>query len=236
MNAETINHLIDGVTRAVTMGQAHLVYQACNVLIKQLDRVNVDNIGSPETAARFIQGKELVRSWGTDIRRADLRFWPNVADALKCGLANYAEPLVENPSGSFLRNLLGYDFVETYGAKFAGELMSYFEVSHEGDIEWKREMLSALWRFYESHRTEVDVLNPVFRKRIGHIMNEFTVRHDNKQQKTNQFIKSHSERDYERLLDTLASVLLTAFSNLNLTKVLTPRLNELLDQFQSWSK
>lgn len=236
MNTETINRLIDDVTHAVTMGQAHLVYRACNVLIKQLDRVNVDNIESPETAARFIQGKELVRSWGTDIRGANLGFWPNVADVLKRGLANYAEPLATNPSGSFLRALLGYDFVETYGEKFAGELISYFEVFHEGDLEWKREKLSALWRFYESRRKDIDALNPVFGKRIGHIMNEFTVRHDNKKQKTNQFIKSYSKRDYERLLDTLTSVLLTAFSNLNLTKVLTPRLDELLDQFQSGSE
>lgn len=236
MNTETINRLIDDVTRAVTMGRLHLVYRACNVLIKQLDRVNVDNIGSPKTAADFIQGKETVRSWGTDIGEANLNYWPTVAAVLKRGLANYAEPVAGNPSGSFLRALLGYDFVETYGEKFAGELMSYFEVAHEGDLEWKREVLSALWRFYEPRRKDIDALNPVFGKRIGHIMNEFTVRHDNKQQKTDQFIQSRSERDYERLLDTLTSVLLTAFSNLNLTKVLTPRLDGLLDQFQPSSK
>ncbi len=236
MNTETINRLIDDVSSTVALGEAHLVYRTCNVLIKQLDRVNVDNISSPETAAGFIHGKETVRSWATDIRPANLAIWSNVAAVLKRGLADYAEPLAANPSGSFLRALFGYDFVELYGEKFAGELMSYFEVAHEGDLEWKREKLAALWRFYESHRNDIDALNPVFGKRIGHIMNEFTVRHDNKKQKTNQFLQSHTERDYERLLDTLTSMLLTAFSNLNLTKVLTPRLDKLLDQFRPDSK
>jgi len=162
MNTETIICLIDDVASAVATGERHLVCQTCNVLIKQLDRVHVDNIASPKMAADFINGKEAVRSWATDIVTANLAMWPIVAAALKRGLVDYAEPFATNPAGSFLRAHLGYDFVETYGEKFASELMSYFEVAHEGDLEWKREILSALWRFYESHRNDVDVLNPVF--------------------------------------------------------------------------
>ena len=61
MNTETIICLIDDVARAVATGERHLVYQTCNVLIKQLDRVNVDNIASPKKAADFINGKEAIR-------------------------------------------------------------------------------------------------------------------------------------------------------------------------------
>ena len=227
MSAELICELVDNVGRRVDANDAHMVWQECNVLSDQLDRINPDNIPQTETAADFLRGAKIVKSWAKDIRGANLGAWDTIAQWLKRGALAYIEP-VRQKGSSFVRGLMGYDFVETFGEKFVCDLLSYFDTDRENDIEWKREKITALWRYYESNRKEIDSFDSDFRRIIGMIPNEFTIRHGDSRQKTSEFLLTHSQRDYERMLDYLMSTMLTSFAHQNFSKSLKHKLGALL--------
>lgn len=227
MSAELICKLVDNVGRFVNADDRHMVWQECNVLSDQLDCMNPDNIPQIETAADFLRGAKIVKEWAKDIREAIFADWASIAQWLKRGALAYIEPVKQN-GGSFVIGLMGYDFVETFGEKFVCDLLSYFDIDRENDIEWKREKITALWRYYESNRKEIDSFDSDFRRIIGMIPNEFTIRHGDNRQKTSEFLLAHSQRDYERLLDCLMSTMLTSFAYQNFSKSIKLKLGALL--------
>lgn len=232
MNARVIEKLVEDVDIAASSngeGVAHKVWHACNVLYEPLMNVDADNVQNPEVAANFIKARKVVGRWAKDIRGANIDAWESVSYDLKKGIRTYAEPVIQRPNGSFMRGLMGYRFVEKFGEKFVCELLEYYDASKEGDLIWKREKILTLWRFFESNRATITQLNTRFASVIGMLSNKFSIRHEDGHQNTDAFLEGHTERDYERLLDYLMTVMLTSFANLNFTENVEPQIKELLD-------
>ncbi len=233
MNRATLEKLIHDIGSYITSQDGHQIWLSCNALSDELSNIKPDNISPPEVAVDFIKASKIVQSWAKDIRYAFFSEWGSVSKALREGIESYVEPERPILSSALIRGMLGNEFIDVFGNNFVCDIMTYYNSEREGDIEWKREKLASLWRFFESNRQSISKENPRFSQIIGQISNEFSIRHENKSQKTVTFLEHHTERDYERLLDYLFAAMITSFACHNLLSSIMPKIDSLLHSANS---
>lgn len=226
MKVAYIKELVEGVTECAQSNNFHGTYVACGLLLGELKKINIDYL--PEgLRGGFVKCVGVVERWSKNITTANLYAWGSVADVLNESIDGYSESKESNDSYDFVVNLFGSDFAEVFGRNFILEIVSFYDDSKEGNVEMMRQVIASLWRYYEENRSEIDELDPGFKKYIGQIANRLNVRHGDEGQIGEKFIAAHGMHDYVRLLRNEVTTMLSAFVFLNCKRNIIRRLEGL---------
>lgn len=223
-----IHDLVDDISDAASASDFPRVYKVCKILHPQLLRIKQEFINC-DHLTDFLYCIQTVARWSEDVRGARLEKWPNVAACILSVADAYEENDESDATDGFVSVLLGEEFLELYGAQFGKEIVSYFSEERKGNIEGKRQTITSLWRYYERFRMEFDSVEGSCGKYIGMILNKLSIRHEDGKQWTSEFLKSHTEAEYEMLLDNVMLLMINAFARRNLDAKILPSVKGMLN-------
>lgn len=223
-----IHDLVDDIFVAVSESNYPQVYQVCNILHPQLLRIKQELINGDQLTD-FLYCIQTVTHWSKDIRGARLEKWPSIAACILGVVDAYEEIECSDEVENFVAALLGDDFLQLYGQQFGQEIISYFSKGCKNNIERKRQIIASLWRYYEQFRKEFDSSDGLTGKYIGTVLNKLSIRHEDGKQWTSEFLKSHTEAEYEMLLDNVMLLMINAFARRNLDAKILPSVKGMLN-------
>lgn len=223
-----IHELVDDISEAASASDAPRVYQVCKILHPQLLRIKQELINGDQLTG-FLYCIQVVACWSEDVRGAQLENWPSVAAHILSVVDVYEETDDVDAMAGFVAALLGDEFLELYGSQFGKEIILFFSEERKGRIEEKRQTITSFWRYYERFRKEFDSVEGSCGKYIGMILNKLSIRHEDGKQWTSEFLKSHTEAEYEMLLDNVMLLMINAFARRNLDAKILPSVKGMLN-------
>ena len=222
-----IRELVNDISNAAAASNFPQVHQVCRILHPQLLRIRQELVNGDQLVD-FLYCLQTVARWGEDVRGARLEEWPSLAACILGVVDVYEENDCPDETGNFVAALLGDEFLQLYGLQFGREVGSYFSKGCKDHIERKRQTITSLWRYYERYRKEFDNVEGSCGKYIGMILNNLSIRHENDKQWTSEFLKTHTEAEYEILLDSVMLLMINAFARRNLVVKIEPLVKTML--------
>lgn len=177
MKTSVIHKLISQVDAAVSKGASAGVYQACGVLIDQLNKIEVDDIAD-ELSVPYLNALRIVSQWSKDIRGANLSAWPELAKNIREAIDSLPTPDVPQSDESKLSKFWSEKRYEILNRNMGSGAFGRAVLVRDNDINMLQ--IAKVYdpagmtaedraRFYRFFKSEIGILHSLYHRNIVRI-------------------------------------------------------------------